>query len=65
MTSTVWNISIGQLDYLSGCVYSQLLHSCSLARYEKLEIVLDFIATAKNLNIINILLVLNPKHSSH
>jgi len=27
--------------------------------------VLDFIATTKNITVINILLVLNPKHSSY
>jgi len=58
----VWNISIGQLGYLSGCATSQLLHTCSLAEYGKLKKVLDFIATTKN---INILLTLNPKHSSY
>jgi len=31
MTSVVWNISTGQLGYLSGHAPSQLLHSCSLA----------------------------------
>jgi len=35
----------------------------SMAEYEKLEKVLDFIATTKNISIINILLVLNSKHS--
>jgi len=33
----VWNISIDQLGSLSGCAPSQLLHTCSLAEYEKLE----------------------------
>jgi len=61
MMSRVWNISIGQLGYLSGCVPSQLLHTCSLAEYKKLEKVLDFLATTKTINI----LVLNPKHSSY
>jgi len=61
----VWNVSIGQLGYLSGYVPFQLLHTCSLAEYEKLEKVLDFIATAENISVINILLVLNPKHSSY
>ena len=28
-TSMVWNISTGQLGYLSGCAPSQLLHTCS------------------------------------
>jgi len=37
MPSMVWNISIGQFGCLSGCAPSQLLHSCSLAEYEKPE----------------------------
>jgi len=61
----VWNISTGQLGCLSGCAPSQLLHTCSLAEYEKLEKVLDSIATTENISVINILLVLNPKHSSY
>jgi len=63
----VWNISIGQLGYLSGCAPSQLLHTCSFAKYEKLEKVLDFIATTENISVINtgIRLVLDPKHSSY
>jgi len=47
---------------LSGCAPSQLLHSCSLGEYEKLEKVLDFIATTENIRVINILLILNSKH---
>jgi len=41
MTSMVWIISTGQLGCLSGCAAFQLLHTCSLAEYEKLQIVLD------------------------
>jgi len=63
--SMVWNISIGKLGYLSGCAPSQLLHTCSLAEQAKLEKVLDFVAITKNVSVINILLILNPKHSSH
>jgi len=37
MTSTVWNVSIDQLGYLSGYAPFQLLHTCSLGEYEKLE----------------------------
>ena len=37
MTSMAWNISIGQLGYLSGSAPSQLLHPYSWAEYEKLE----------------------------
>jgi len=37
MTPMVWNISIGQTDCVSGCALSQLLHTCSLAEYEKQE----------------------------
>ena len=61
VTSLVWNISIGQLVYLSCCASSQLLHTCLLAEYEKLEKVLDFIAATKTISVINILLILNPK----
>jgi len=49
----VWNISTGQLGYLSGHAPSRLLHTCSSAEYEKLEEVLDFIATDENISVIN------------
>jgi len=65
MTSVVWNTSIGQLGYLSGYGPSQLLHPCSLVEHRRLEKVLDFIATTKNISVINILLMLNTKHSSY
>jgi len=61
----VWNISLGQLGYLPGCAPSQLLHTCSSAEHGKLKKVLDGIAITKNISIINILLVPNPKHSSY
>jgi len=64
-TPMVWNISVGQLGWLSGCAPSQLLHTCSLAEHGKLKEVLNFLATAKNISVINILLVLNPKRSSY
>jgi len=35
------------------------------AEYEKLEKVLDFLATTIDVRIINILLIVNPKHSSY
>jgi len=44
---------------------SQLLHTCSLAEIGKLEEDLDFLAATKNISVINILLVLNSKHSSY
>jgi len=50
---------------LSGYAPSQLLHICSLAEYEKLRKVLDFLTTTGNISVINILLILNPKHSSY
>jgi len=50
--------------WLSVCAPSQLLHACSLAEYEKLKI-FDFIAITKNISIINILLLLNPKHNGY
>jgi len=65
VTITIRNVSIGQLGYLSGCAPAQLLQTCSLAEYEKLEKVLDFIATTEKISVINILLVLNPKHSRY
>jgi len=65
MPSTVWNISTGQLGCLPGCAPSQLLHTCSLAEHGRLEKVLYFTATIKTISVINILLVLNPKHSSY
>jgi len=39
--------------------------TCSLAEYKKLEKVLDFLSTTENISVINILLILNPKHSSY
>jgi len=63
MTFMVWNISTGQLGWLTGYAPSHLLHTCSSAEYEKLETVFDFLATTEN-SVINILLILNPKHSS-
>jgi len=63
--STVWNISTGQLGDLPGCAPSQLLHTCSRAEYGKLGKVLDFIATPENISVINVLLILNPNHSSY
>jgi len=62
MTSMVWSISIG---YLSGRAPSQLPHTCSSADHGKLEKVLYFIATTKTISVINILLILNPNHSSY
>jgi len=47
---------------LAICALSQLLHTCSLAEHKKLEKLFDFIATTENISVINILLVLNPKH---
>jgi len=41
------------VGYLPGCSPSQLLHTRSLAEYEKLEKVLDFIATTENFSVIN------------
>jgi len=63
--SLVRNISTGQLGYQSGCVPSQLLHTCSLAEHGELKEVLDFLATTKNITVISILLILNPKHNSY
>jgi len=65
MKSVVCNTSIGHLGYPSGYAHAQLLLTCSLAEYVKLEKILGFIATTKNLSVVNILLLLNPKHSSY
>jgi len=65
MTSMVWTISTGQLGLAVCYAPSQLLHICSSAEYEQLEKVLDFTATTENMSVINILLVLNLKHSSY
>jgi len=62
LTSMVRNIFIGHLGPADGNALSQLLHTCSLAEYGRLENVLNFIAATGNISIINILLVLNPKH---
>jgi len=56
---------LASLAYLSGCAPSQLLYTCSLAEYEELGKVLDFTATAENISVINILLILNAKHRSY
>jgi len=65
VTSMVWDISPGLLGWLAVCGPSQLLHTCLLAEYEKLEKVLDLIATTEDISVINILLILSPKHSSY
>jgi len=65
----VWNISIfplASLGWLPGCTTpSQLLRTCSLAEHWRVEKVVDSIATTENISVINILFVLNPKHSSY
>jgi len=53
------------LGWLPGCAPSQLLHAYSLAEHGRLEKVLDFIATTESISVINVLLVLNPKHSNY
>jgi len=50
---------------LSGHALSKLLHTCSLAEHEKLKKVFNFIAKTKKISVINILVILNPKHSSY
>jgi len=64
MTSMVWNISTGQPGYQSGYAPSHLLHTCSLAEYGRLEKVLESLAT-NTIGVINILLVINPKHINY
>jgi len=53
VTSTVWNISIGQPGCLSGHAPTQLPHTCSLAECEKLEKVLEFIVTTKTISVLS------------
>jgi len=65
MVSMVWNVSIGQLGCLSGCAPSQLKHTYSVAEYDRLGKVVDFIATTENISVINTLLILNTKYSSY
>jgi len=65
MAPMVWNVSMAQLGYLPGCAPSQLPHSCSSTEHGRLEKVLDFISTTEHISVTNILLVLNPKHSSY
>jgi len=56
---------LASLGYLPGYAPSQLLYTCSLDEHGKLKKVLDFLATAKNISVINSLLILNPKHISY
>jgi len=39
--------------------------ACASAEHGKLEKVLNFLAKVKNISVINMVLVLNPKHSSY
>ena len=45
----------------AGYAPSHLLHTCSLAKHGRPEKILQFFATAKNISVVNILRVLNPK----
>jgi len=65
MTSTVWNISIGQLGLAAWLRSLPAPAHPPLAEHEKLEKVPHFVATPKNISVTNILLVLNPKQSSY
>jgi len=57
---------LASLGSLPGPAPSRLLHTRSSAEHGKLKIkVLHFLATTKNISVINILLILNAKHSSH
>jgi len=55
---------LASLGWLPGCAPSQLLHTWVLAEHGRLAKVLYFIAKTENTSVTNILLVLNPKHSS-
>jgi len=46
------------LDYAP----SQLWHTCSLAEDGKLKRALIFLATTESISVINIVLMVNPKH---
>jgi len=53
MMSVVWNIPLASLHLLPGCAPSQFLYTCSLAIHGKLEKVLDFLTTAKNISVLS------------
>jgi len=53
------------LGYLSCYDPSPLLHTYLIAEYGRLEKVLNFLATTKNISVINILVMLNLKYSSY
>jgi len=59
----VWNIAIGQPG-LAAWLYS-LPAPARWLNVRNWKKILDFIATAKSISVINILLVLNPKRSSY
>ena len=65
MMCIVWNISIAILAIClavlspSSCTPA---HQLNMRNYEK---VLDFLATTENISVTNILLSLNPKHSTY
>jgi len=64
MTFMVWNISIGQLGlsaWLGSCL-APAHHWLNTGDWKK---VLDFLLTTKNISVINILLMVNPKYSTY
>jgi len=66
MMSMVWNISIGQPGLAAQlCSLPVPAHLLISRTWETRKQVLDFIATTENISVINILLLLNPKHSSY
>jgi len=54
---------LSSLGRLPGSAPSQLLSTCSLAEYGTRES--HFLATTKNISVINSLLLLNPRHNSY
>jgi len=56
---------LASLGYLPISAPSQLLHTCSLVEHQSLEKGLDFLVTTKTISGINILVALNPNHSSY
>jgi len=62
----VWNISTGQLGLSAWlCSLPAPAHLLVSQTWETEEKVLDFTASTENVSVSNILLVLNPKHSSY
>ena len=65
-TSVVWNILVGWLGLSAWlCFLPTPAHLLISWTWETGKKVLDFLATTENTGVINILLVLNPKHNRY